>query len=187
MGTPFLYKPSRMLGAMGTKNNQETTWTDRLDAEHITPYRSGMAGLLPMPGELPSAERPEDRRRRPLRPRRRARVRARSASSARTSASIAVESVIRLNNICNDLGFDTASTGSAIAWAMELYQRGIITREQTGGLDLTWGNAEAVERAAVPDVARAKASATSSPTARARSRRGTTRARRCSTAWRSRG
>ena len=28
-GTPFLYKPSRMLGAMGTKNNQETTWTDR--------------------------------------------------------------------------------------------------------------------------------------------------------------
>ena len=41
MGTPFLYKPSRMLGAMGTKNNQETTWTDKLDAEHITPYRPG--------------------------------------------------------------------------------------------------------------------------------------------------
>jgi aldehyde:ferredoxin oxidoreductase len=56
-----------------------------------------------------------------------------------------IESVIRLNNICNDLGFDTASTGSSIAWAMELYQRGIITREQTGGLDLTWGNADAVE------------------------------------------
>ena len=57
-----------------------------------------------------------------------------------------VETVLRLNNICNDLGFDTASTGSAIAWAMELYQRGIITRETTGGLDLTWGNAEVVER-----------------------------------------
>ena len=57
MGTPFLYKPSRMLGAMGTKNNQETTWTDRLDAEHITPYRSGHGGMLPLPGELPSAER----------------------------------------------------------------------------------------------------------------------------------
>ena len=36
-----------------------------------------------------------------------------------------IESVIRLNNICNDLGFDTASTGSSIAWAMELYQRGL--------------------------------------------------------------
>src|SRR3990172_1521956 len=33
-GTPFLYKPSRVLGAMGTKNNQETTWTDRLDPQH---------------------------------------------------------------------------------------------------------------------------------------------------------
>ena len=57
-----------------------------------------------------------------------------------------VESVLRLNNICNDLGFDTASTGSSIAWAMELFQRGIITRETTGGLDLTWGNAEVVEK-----------------------------------------
>jgi len=49
MGTPFLYKPSRMLGAMGTKNNQETTWTDQLDAEHITPYRPGMAGCFRCP------------------------------------------------------------------------------------------------------------------------------------------
>jgi aldehyde:ferredoxin oxidoreductase len=57
-----------------------------------------------------------------------------------------IESVIRLNNICNDLGFDTASTGSSIAWAMELYQRGIITTRHTQGLELTWGNAEAVEQ-----------------------------------------
>jgi hypothetical protein len=56
-----------------------------------------------------------------------------------------VTQVLRLNNICNDLGLDTASTGSAIAWAMELYQRGIITREQTQ-LDLEWGNYETVER-----------------------------------------
>ncbi|MCA1561280.1 MAG: aldehyde ferredoxin oxidoreductase C-terminal domain-containing protein, partial [Acidobacteria bacterium] len=57
-----------------------------------------------------------------------------------------VEPVIRLNNICNDLGLDTASTGSAIAWAMELYQRGLITQDTTGGLDLSWGNADAVEQ-----------------------------------------
>jgi aldehyde:ferredoxin oxidoreductase len=54
--------------------------------------------------------------------------------------------VIRLNNICNDLGLDTASTGSAIAWAMELYQRGIITERHTGGLGLRWGDAALVER-----------------------------------------
>ena len=142
MGTPFLYKPSRMLGAMGTKNNQETTWTDRLDAEHITPYRSGMAGCFRCPvncrplNDMKTADKygsgdgPE------------------YVTLGKFGPNIGVdriESVIRLNNICNDLGFDTASTGSSIAWAMELYQRGILTREQTGGLDLTWGNAEAVE------------------------------------------
>jgi aldehyde:ferredoxin oxidoreductase len=145
MGTPFLYKPSRMLGAMGTKNNQETTWTDRLDAEHITPYRSGMAGCFRCPvncrplndmhgdaaDKYGRGDGPE------------------YVTLGKFGPNIGVdriESVIRLNNICNDLGFDTASTGSSIAWAMELYQRGIVTREQTGGLDLTWGNAEAVER-----------------------------------------
>ena len=56
-----------------------------------------------------------------------------------------VAQVIRLNNIANDLGLDTASLGSAIAWAMELYQRGMLTKKDTGGLDLTWGNYEAIE------------------------------------------
>jgi aldehyde:ferredoxin oxidoreductase len=145
MGTPFLYKPSRMLGAMGTKNNQETTWTDRLDAEHITPYRPGMAGCFRCPvncrplNEL-NAD-PADRYGRGDGPE--------YVTLGKFGPNLGidrVESVIRLNNICNDLGFDTASTGSSIAWAMELYQRGLITRAQTGDLDLTWGNADAVER-----------------------------------------
>src|SRR4051812_43817403 len=145
MGTPFLYKPSRMLGAMGTKNNQVTTWTDQLDAEHITPYRSGMTGCFRCPvncrplndmngsgsgDRYSSGDGPE------------------YVTLGKFGPNVGidrVEPVLRLNNICNDLGFDTASTGSAIAWAMELYQRGLLTTEQTGGLDLTWGNAEAVE------------------------------------------
>jgi aldehyde:ferredoxin oxidoreductase len=48
-GTPFLYKPSRLLGAMGTKNNQETTWTEGLDAEHFDQYRPGMEGCFRCP------------------------------------------------------------------------------------------------------------------------------------------
>jgi aldehyde:ferredoxin oxidoreductase len=144
-GTPFLYKPSRMLGAMGTKNHQETTWTDRLDAEHIDPYRPGMAGCFRCPvncrplNDLHTA--PEDRYGRGDGPE--------YVTLGKFGPNLGidrVESVIRLNNICNDLGFDTASTGSAIAWAMELYQRGIITSRQTGGLALAWGDAELVER-----------------------------------------
>ena len=145
MGTPFLYKPSRLLGAMGTKNNQETTWTDHLDAEHITPYRPGMAGCFRCPVNCRPLNdlktRPPDKY---------------SSGDGPEYVTLGkfgpnvgidrVESVIRLNNICNDLGLDTASTGSAIAWAMELYQRGIITKQETGGIDLTWGDAAVVEQ-----------------------------------------
>ena len=145
MGTPFLYKPSRMLGAMGTKNNQETTWTDRLDAEHITPYRPGMAGCFRCPVNCrPLNALNDDRSDRYGRgdgPE--------YVTLGKFGPNLGidrVEAVIRLNNICNDLGLDTASTGSSIAWAMELFQRGIIGQKTTGGLDLSWGNAEAVER-----------------------------------------
>jgi len=56
------------------------------------------------------------------------------------------EQVLRLNNIINDLALDASSTGSAIAWAMELYQRGIIDEKDTGGLELTWGNYPVIEQ-----------------------------------------
>jgi aldehyde:ferredoxin oxidoreductase len=144
-GTPFLYKPSRMLGAMGTKNHQETTWTDRLDADHITPYRPGMAGCFRCPVNCRPLNQlnadPSDKYGRGDGPE--------YVTVGKFGPNVGIdriESVIRLNNICNDLGLDTASTGSAIAWAMELYQRGIVTRRQTDGLDITWGNAEAVEQ-----------------------------------------
>lgn len=144
MGTPFLYRPSRMLGAMGTKNNQLTTWTDKLDAENITPYRSGMTGCFRCPVNC----RPLNDLKAPL-DRYGAGDGPEYVTLGKFGPNIGVdriESVIRLNNICNDLGFDTASTGSSIAWAMELYQRGLLTTSQTGGLDLTWGSAEAVEQ-----------------------------------------
>ncbi len=145
VGTPFLYKPSRLLGAMGTKNNQETTWTDRLDASNIDPYRSGMAGCFRCPvncrplNEL--NQDPTDKYGRGDGPE--------YVTLGKFGPNLgidSVESVLRLNNICNDLGLDTSSTGSAIAWAMELYQRGLIARDTTGGLDLTWGRADVVER-----------------------------------------
>jgi len=55
-----------------------------------------------------------------------------------------VESIIKANDICNRYGLDTISTGTAIAFAMECYEHGIIGKHETGGIDLTWGNAEAM-------------------------------------------
>jgi aldehyde:ferredoxin oxidoreductase len=45
--------------------------------------------------------------------------------------------------LCNRYGLDTISTGSYIAWAMELYQRGILDREKTG-IPLEWGNGTSI-------------------------------------------
>ena len=48
------------------------------------------------------------------------------------------------NNLCNDLGLDIDGPGCSIAWAMECYEKGLLTKDDTGGIDLTWGNEEAV-------------------------------------------
>jgi aldehyde:ferredoxin oxidoreductase len=52
--------------------------------------------------------------------------------------------VIKANELCNQYGLDTISCGSAIALSMELYEKGLITKDDLNGLDLTWGNMEAV-------------------------------------------
>ena len=48
------------------------------------------------------------------------------------------------NNVCNKLGVNVSSVGVAIIWAMELWKRGIITAEDTGGIELTDGNEDGI-------------------------------------------
>lgn len=55
-----------------------------------------------------------------------------------------VEAVIKANEICNRMGIDTISTGSTVAFAIECYQNGLISSEDTNGLELSWGNPEAI-------------------------------------------
>jgi aldehyde:ferredoxin oxidoreductase len=51
--------------------------------------------------------------------------------------------IAELNFYCDTYGIDTISFGTALAFAMECYEAGIITKEITGGLDLYFGNNEA--------------------------------------------
>jgi aldehyde:ferredoxin oxidoreductase len=186
VGTPFLYKPSRVLGAMGTKNNQETTWHDSLDADNFDPYRPGMSGCYKCPvccrannDMLPggkggwgasalkglSGNASYDKAQSGLE-----HHKGRTYNGINNDGqfdqydkgegpeyiivgkfgpSIGIkepEQVLRLNNIINDLALDASSTGGSIAWAMELYQRGIIDQQTTGGLDLSWGNYPVIEQ-----------------------------------------
>lgn len=55
------------------------------------------------------------------------------------------EELLFLSNLCNILGLDTISTGSVIAFAMELFDRRILTPEDTNGLVLDWGDARVME------------------------------------------
>lgn len=51
--------------------------------------------------------------------------------------------VMKFNEECSDMGLDTISAGNVCGWAMELYERGIMTKKDTGGLELRFGNADA--------------------------------------------
>jgi aldehyde:ferredoxin oxidoreductase len=55
-----------------------------------------------------------------------------------------IQDVAQANLLCDDLGIDTISTGGVIGWAMECYEKGIFTKADTGGLELKFGNVEAV-------------------------------------------
>ncbi len=54
------------------------------------------------------------------------------------------ESINKVNDICNRYGLDTISAGSAVAFAIECFENGLITRGDTGGIDLRWGNHRAI-------------------------------------------
>jgi aldehyde:ferredoxin oxidoreductase len=186
VGTPFLYKPSRILGAIGTKNNQENSWVEDLDADNFDVYRTGMDGCYkcpvkcrPLNDMTPGASggfganalkgvtgnASYDTAQAEVQHEHRAGYQGIKGNGVfdrydkgdgpeyvtvgKFGPNIGIkepEQVLRLNNILNDLGLDSAGTGGAIGWAMELYQRGIIDRTTTGGLELSWGNYAVVEK-----------------------------------------
>ncbi|MFP3975672.1 MAG: aldehyde ferredoxin oxidoreductase family protein [Dehalococcoidia bacterium] len=55
-----------------------------------------------------------------------------------------IESIKMVTHLCNSYGMDTISAGSTIAFAMECYDNGLITSMDTDGIDLTWGNYQAI-------------------------------------------
>lgn len=61
-------------------------------------------------------------------------------------AGVAIDNlpaIWKCKELCEHFGMDYGSAGMVVAFAMELFQRGVITRDDTGGLDLTWGNEDA--------------------------------------------
>lgn len=55
-----------------------------------------------------------------------------------------LDAIIEINEMCNRAGIDTISTGGTVAYAIECFENGLIDAETTGGLELTWGNINAI-------------------------------------------
>lgn len=53
-----------------------------------------------------------------------------------------LEVICYANELCNKYGVDTIEVGNLIAFCMEAYDKGIITKEETGGLEIKWGDSE---------------------------------------------
>lgn len=55
-----------------------------------------------------------------------------------------LEAIAYANQLCNAYGLDTISAGVTIGWAMECFERGLLTVEDTGGMEVRFGNHEAM-------------------------------------------
>ncbi|UCH08382.1 MAG: aldehyde ferredoxin oxidoreductase family protein [Deltaproteobacteria bacterium] len=143
-GTPLLMQYSNDLGFLRVRNNQLTTFGVQgkaLEAQHLDQYSNGMVSCAGCPAHCrhrykiltgPHAgtmgEGPEY---------------ASIGSMGSTLGNGDLESAIYATELCNRYGIDTISAGSYIAWAMELYQRGIID-DSAVGYPLRWGDQKAI-------------------------------------------
>ena len=57
-----------------------------------------------------------------------------------------LEFTLKMNAFLNRMGMDSVSSGETIGWAMECIQRGLLTKDDLDGIDLTWGSREAIEK-----------------------------------------
>ena len=55
-----------------------------------------------------------------------------------------IESIIKVNDVCNRCGIDTISAGAVIAFTIECYEKGLINKKDTDGIEMTWGNHRAI-------------------------------------------
>ncbi|MDD5168778.1 MAG: aldehyde ferredoxin oxidoreductase N-terminal domain-containing protein, partial [Syntrophales bacterium] len=67
--------------------------------------------------------------------------------------SVDLAATCKAGRVCNDLGLDTISAGATIAWAMEAYEKGDLTDEDTEGIPLLWGDLNTVINTLLPMIA----------------------------------
>ncbi|GAB4265440.1 MAG: aldehyde ferredoxin oxidoreductase family protein [Thermoleophilia bacterium] len=141
LGTPMLYENANRLGIVRTKNSRLNQWSAALDGARVEEHVERMVACAGCTVHCRhvnkyGGEGPE------------------FVTVGLLGANLGIDDlvgVIELNNLCNDLGLDTASAGGIIGWAMELAERGLLTAAQTDG-PLAWGDVGRV-KALLRDIA----------------------------------
>lgn len=144
LGTPFIWGATNSQGLLRVRNFQlnQLEEADDIEPEHLEELSLGMAGCFGCQVHcrgkymIPSGpyagvydEGPE------------------YTSQGAWAAEVGCKSrltILVCNHLVNSYGLDTLETGSMIAWAMELYEKGILTDKDTDGLELRFGNDDAV-------------------------------------------
>jgi aldehyde:ferredoxin oxidoreductase len=144
LGTPFIFGATNSQGLVRTRNFQlnQLENSDNVEAEAIHQYTVGMAGCFGCQVHcrekyvIPEGaykgvydEGPE------------------YTTQCAYSAEVDCRNTLIIligQHLANIYGMDCLETGSMIAWAMELYENGILTDKDTDGIDLRFGNDEAV-------------------------------------------
>jgi len=145
-GTPLMIAAGNSLGFLAVRNHQGTSVGDAgsaLIAENLDQYSTGMVACWSCPVHC--------RHRLKIRGEKDKEVYEEGPEYASVGSmgwkigNLDLESILQLIELCNRYGLDTISTGSYIAWAMELYQNGIID-EKTIGFPLEWGDPKSIKR-----------------------------------------
>lgn len=143
-GTPQYIEPINELGCMPTRNFQTTFFegVKKVDAHIMYDHyleKNYACYMCPVAcGKVNVVKEG---------PYRGARARTEYESIALLGPDCGVDdfgAVVKANQECDELGIDTMSAGNAVALAMELYEKGLITKEDTDGIEARFGNADAL-------------------------------------------
>lgn len=146
LGTPFLVDMINKAGGLGTRNWQEETWegaelirAERILQDHFVRnwgcFACNLGGCTRVvrttqrPGVL--TEGPEYE----------------TLFALGSNCGINdLNAIIEADRLCDDYGIDTISFGGSVGFAMECFEKGLLTEKDTGGLVFRFGNAEALVR-----------------------------------------
>ncbi len=133
------------MGILATRNYRSNHFegADRIDGKNLARYKKRSTGCYRCPVQCKAELHFHEGRYRAM-----SGVRPEFESTAALGARCGlnnIQDIVFLDNLCSRLGIDTISAGGAIAFVMDLFERGILSERDTQGLDLHWGNAEAME------------------------------------------